>query len=144
MTPVNAQQYIPQQPPVVMVDTLSECTEALTITEFSIPENHIFVQNRQLTAAGLLENIAQTSAARIGWLNRDKPVKIGVIGSINKMEISHFPLAGQTLHTRIDVVSEIFDATIVEAEIKCKEQTVAQGKMKVFVTEQNVIRRSEA
>lgn len=144
MTPVNAQQYIPQQPPVVMVDILLECTEALTITEFSIPKSHIFVQNGQLTAAGLLENIAQTCATRIGWLNRDKPVKIGVIGSISKMEISHFPLAGQTLNTRIDVVSEIFDATIVEAEIKCEEQTLAQGKMKVFVTEQNVIRRSEA
>ncbi len=144
MTPVNAKQYIPQQPPVIMVDTLLECNEALTITEFSIPENHIFVQDGKLTAAGLLENIAQTSATRIGWLNRDKPVKIGVIGSISKMEISHFPFAGQTLNTRIDVVSEIFDATIVEAEIKCQGQTVAHGKMKVFVSGQNAIKRSEA
>ena len=126
-----------------MVDTFSECNDALIVTDFKIPENHIFVQNGHLTAAGLLENIAQTCATRIGWLNQDKPVKIGVIGSISKMEIKYLPLTGQSLTTRVDVVSEIFDATIVKAEIKCEGKIVAEGNMKVFVTEQNVLRRSE-
>ena len=143
MNPVNARQYIPQQPPIVMVDSFLECNEALVTTLFRIPEDHIFVQNGQLSSAGLMENIAQTCATRIGWLNREEPVKIGVIGSINKLEINSFPLAGQTLETRVDVLSEVFDATIAKAEIKCNGKLIAQGEMKVFVTEQNVRRKSE-
>ena len=143
MNPVNARQYIPQQPPIVMVDSFLECNEALVTTLFRIPEDHIFLQNGQLSSAGLMENIAQTCATRIGWLNREEPVKIGVIGSINKLEINSFPLAGQTLETRVDVLSEVFDATIAKAEIKCNGKLIAQGEMKVFVTEQNVLRESE-
>ena len=49
MAPVNAASYIPQRPPVLMVDTFSECNTSLVITHFAIPENHIFVQNLFLT-----------------------------------------------------------------------------------------------
>lgn len=138
MAPVNAASYIPQRPPVLMVDTFSECNTSLVITHFAIPENHIFVQNGQLGAAGLIENVAQTCATRIGWLNRDKPVKIGVIGSVSNLEIHKFPLSGQSLTTRVDVQSEIFDATIVHAEIECQGEVIAQCDMKVFVSNQNV------
>ena len=143
MTPVNAPQYIPQQPPVLMVDTFLECNDALIITNFKIPEEHIFVQDGRLTAAGLLENIAQTCATRIGWLNRDKPIKIGVIGSVTKLEITALPPSGETLTTRVDILSEVFSATMVKAEIQCGGKHMAQCEMKVFVTEQNVLRKSE-
>jgi predicted hotdog family 3-hydroxylacyl-ACP dehydratase len=87
MTPVNVAPYIPQRPPVLVVDSFSECNNSLIITEYKIPQDHIFVQDGHLSSAGLIENIAQTCATRIGWLNRDKPVKIGVIGSVSNLEI---------------------------------------------------------
>ena len=138
MTPINAAPYIPQRPPILMVDSFLECNNSLIITSFRIPEDHIFVQNGILRSAGLIENIAQTCATRIGWLNRDKPVKIGVIGSISNLEITSFPAAGQTLITRVDILSEIFEATVVQAEIKCEGETIAHCDMKVFVSDQNV------
>lgn len=138
MAPINAAPYIPQRPPILMVDTFLECSNSLIITSFKIPEDHIFVQNGILRSAGLIENIAQTCATRIGWLNRDKPVKIGVIGSISNLEITSFPAAGQTLITRVDILSEIFEATVVQAEIKCEGETIAHCDMKVFVSDQNV------
>lgn len=138
MTPINAAPHIPQRPPVLMVDSFLECDTSLIITQYTIPKDHIFVQNGQLEAAGLVENIAQTCATRIGWLNREKPVKIGVIGSVSNLEILRFPSVGQTLITRVDVLSEIFEATVVHAEIKCEGETIAQCDMKVFVSDQNV------
>ena len=138
MTPINAAPHIPQRPPVLMVDFFLECDTSLIITQYTIPKDHIFVQNGQLEAAGLVENIAQTCATRIGWLNREKPVKIGVIGSVSNLEILRFPSVGQTLITRVDVLSEIFEATVVHAEIKCEGETIAQCDMKVFVSDQNV------
>ena len=91
MTPVNVAPYIPQRPPVLVVDSFSECNNSLIITEYKIPQDHIFVQDGHLSSAGLIENIAQTCATRIGWLNRDKPVKIGVIGSVSNLEIFRLP-----------------------------------------------------
>ena len=41
MKPVNARQYIPQQPPIVMVDSFLECNDAEITTSFIIPEQHI-------------------------------------------------------------------------------------------------------
>ena len=138
MTPVNVAPYIPQRPPVMVVDTFSECSNSLIITEYNIPQDHIFVQDGHLSSAGLVENIAQTCATRIGWLNRNKPVKIGVIGSVSNLEIFHLPRVGQNLTTRVDVLSEIFEATVVHAEIKCEGEIIAQCDMKVFVSGQNV------
>lgn len=142
MNPINAAPYIPQQPPIVMVDTFLECNDALIITSFKIPKEHIFVQNGQLTAAGIIENIAQTCAARIGWLNRHEPVKIGMIGSVNNLEISFFPAAGETLNTKVEIMSEIFNATVMQAEIQCNGEIVAQCAMKVFLSDQNVERKA--
>ena len=122
----------------MVVDTFSECSNSLIITEYNIPQDHIFVQDGHLSSAGLVENIAQTCATRIGWLNRNKPVKIGVIGSVSNLEIFHLPRVGQNLTTRVDVLSEIFEATVVHAEIKCEGEIIAQCDMKVFVSDQNV------
>ncbi|MBO4656082.1 MAG: hydroxymyristoyl-ACP dehydratase [Bacteroidales bacterium] len=142
MFPVNAAPYIPQQPPIIMVDSFLECNDALIITTFRIPENHIFVQDGHLTAAGVIENIAQSCAARIGWINRNKPVKIGMIGSVSNLEISFLPASGESLNTKVEILSEIFNATVMQAEIQCNGKQVAQCGMKVFLSDQNVLRKS--
>lgn len=105
----------------------------MIITDFNIPENHIFVENCELSEAGILENIAQTCATRIGWLNHDKPIRIGVIGSISKLEVFSRPKAGNKIFTKVEILAEIYDAIIVKAEVKCNEEPIAQCEMKVFV-----------
>ena len=110
----------------------------MIITEYNIPQDHIFVQDGHLSSAGLIENIAQTCATRIGWLNRDKPVKIGVIGSVSNLEIFRLPCVGQSITTRVDLLSEIFEALVVHAEIKCQDEILFHCDMKVFVSDQNV------
>lgn len=133
MTPVKASPYIPQRPPILLVDTFLECDDKMIITDFDIPENHIFVENGELSEAGILENIAQTCATRIGWLNHDKPIRIGVIGSISKLEVFSRPKTGNKIFTKVEILAEIYDAIIVKAEVKCNEQPIAQCEMKVFV-----------
>lgn len=133
MTPVNAAPYIPQRPPILLVDTFLECDDQQIVTDFLIPENHIFVQNGALTEAGVLENIAQTCATRIGWLNHDKPIRIGVIGSISKLQFFALPPAGRHLRTKVEIIAEVFDAIIVKAEVQCNDKQIAECEMKVFV-----------
>ncbi len=59
---------IPQRPPMVMVDKLIECDNYKTITSLTIREDNILSQKGYFTEAGLVENIAQSAALRIGWL----------------------------------------------------------------------------
>lgn len=135
MFPIPVAPYIPQRPPFVLVDNLLSCDEEVVSTDFFISPDHILVENGRFTPAGMIENIAQTCATRIGWLNQDKPVRIGVIGAVNNFEYNQLPPAGKTIQTTVTVQSAVFEAIIVHAEIVCEEQPVAQCDMKVFVVE---------
>ena len=135
MFPIPVSPYIPQRPPFVLVDNLLSCDEEVVSTDFFISPDHILVENGRFTPAGMIENIAQTCATRIGWLNQDKPVRIGVIGAVNNFEYNQLPPAGKTIQTTVTVESSVFEAIIVNAEITCEGQLVAQCKMKVFVIE---------
>jgi predicted hotdog family 3-hydroxylacyl-ACP dehydratase len=118
---------------MVMVDNLLSCDPITVRTDFCIPTDCIFLRDGILSESGLMENIAQTCAARIGWLNQDKPVRIGVIGSINHFEVFRRPAAGEMLQTTVTVANEVFEAIIVHAEIRQAAECIAQCDMKVFV-----------
>ncbi|MCR4681557.1 MAG: hypothetical protein K5636_08120 [Bacteroidales bacterium] len=133
MEPTPALPFIPQRPPFLLVDNILQCNETIVVTDFRIPEGHILVEDGHLGEAGLMENIAQTCASRIGWLNQNRPVRIGVIGSINNFEPIELPKVGETLRTTVALQAEVFDAIIVHAEIQCQAKTIAQCDMKVFV-----------
>lgn len=133
MINLPAIDYIPQRPPFVMVDNIVDCDDVVIVTDFSVPQEHVLVRQGMLTAPGVMENIAQTCAARIGWMNRNKPVRIGVIGSISKLNIVRLPKVGELLHTKVTVESEVFEATIVHAQTFVDEVLVAECDMKVFL-----------
>lgn len=133
MINLPAIDYIPQRPPFVLVDNIVDCDDVVIVTDFSVPQEHVLVRQGMLTAPGVMENIAQTCAARIGWMNRNKPVRIGVIGSISKLNIVRLPKMGELLHTKVTVESEVFEATIVHAQTFVDEVLVAECDMKVFL-----------
>ena len=113
---IDIRSLLPQRDPFVAVDSL-------------------FTEDGRLTAAGLMENIAQTCAARIGFrtlyvMGLDK-VDIGVIGALRNMEIHALPPVGQTLTTRVTVREEAFGITLVEASVESEGQLLAEGEMKI-------------
>lgn len=75
---------IPQRRPFVMVDRLTECDDDGATSELTFKEDNIFRSGDVMTESGMMENIAQTCAARIGYLGllNNEPVRIGVIGGI--------------------------------------------------------------
>lgn len=124
---------LPQRPPMVMVDKLLHCDPEVTETEFAVREDNIMVDNGKMSAFGLIENIAQTCAARMGYINlvSGKAVQIGVIGALRNIEIHSLPVVGLTIETRIDVSDEVFGMTLAQASSRCGEQTLATGTIKI-------------
>lgn len=129
---------LPQRSPFVMIDALVRCESDTTETVFKVKSDCVFCNSEgRFSEAGMVENIAQTCAARIGYLSRLKggEVHIGVIGAINNMTIEETPSVGDELRTTIVVEEEVFNMTLVRAEIKRGNETLATCKMKIALTD---------
>lgn len=129
---------LPQRRPFVMIDGVKHCDEKSAETFFEIKKDNVFCDGRGFfSEAGMVENIAQTCAARVGYLTLKKgeEVKIGVIGAVSDMTIKAKPKAGETIRTTIWLEEEVFNLTLVRAEIRLGEKVIATGKMKIALTD---------
>jgi predicted hotdog family 3-hydroxylacyl-ACP dehydratase len=135
---INVLDILPQRPPFVMIDALLYCDRETTTTALLVREEHIFCDNGHLSESGLIENIAQTCAARMGYFNKyicRNTVKLGFIGAIRNMEIFRLPRTGEQLVTRVDTLEEIFRMTLVNAYIRVGEELIASCGMKISITD---------
>lgn len=137
MIEFSIQELVPQQPPFLMVDRLCYCDQGITETELKVRESNMFCRGGVLREPGVVENIAQTCAARIGYINKlnNAEIKIGFIGAIKNLIICELPAIGEVLKTRIQVQSEVMALTLVKATVKCNGRLVAQCEMKIAVSE---------
>jgi len=138
---IDILKLIPQQPPFVMVDKLLFCTRQTTKTTLTVRNENIFVDNGVLAEAGLIENIAQTCAARVGDIDNkqgNNSVKIGFIGMIRNMEINRLPKVGETLVTQVDLMDEVFQISLVNATVSIENEIIATCEMKISITDKEV------
>ena len=148
---IDIKTLLPQRPPFVMVEKLLFCDVEKTKTSLLIKSDNIFVERslsvvpersrRQavFSQSGIIENVAQTCAARMGYLGDSENVKIGMIGSINDFEFTGFlPKIDDEIITEIVVDTEIGNIVLLNAQVVCNEKIVATGKMKVVLTDKSV------
>lgn len=126
---------IPQRPPFVMIDRLTCCQEKITCTAFLVKKDNIFVENGRFCEPGLVENMAQTAAARAGYLSRldNEPVRVGYIGAIKNLVIHSLPFVNDELDTIITIEHQIFDVMLVRGKVSCNEVLLAECEMKIFI-----------
>ena len=134
---VNILDLIPQLPPFVMVDRLIYFDPIVTTSELTIRSDNMFFYDERLLATGVIENIAQTCAARIGYINRlsDETVKLGFIGAIRNLKINRTPKEGETIYTTITVKEEVFQMTLVDAVVKSNGETLVEAEMKIALSD---------
>lgn len=136
---IDVHTLLPQQEPFVMVGSLTQFDGTTTATETLVRPDNLFVDNGMLRTTGMIENIAQTCAARIGYYNKyilRTGVQIGVIGAVRKMKVSGHPHVGQQFWTTVTVVEELLGMTLANAEITCEGKTLATAQIKLAVKEQ--------
>lgn len=139
---IDIHELIPQREPFVMVGELVYFDMTKTVTSTEIKSDNIFVERGELTPYGLIENIAQTCAARIGYYNKvilRTGIQIGFIGAIRNMHIFHLPRVGESIETSITVVEEVFGMTLIKAQVKRGDMLLAESEMKIALGEESVI-----
>lgn len=129
---------IPQKPPMVMVDRLVEIVDKTTVTAFMIREDNVFCENGLFREPGLIENMAQTAAAGVGAKPGNAGVKapVGFIGGLRNLKIEGCPKTGEEIITRVTVLHEVFEATIVKGEIFLDDRLIAACELKIFLINQ--------
>ncbi len=137
MKDIDIRDILPQRSPMLMVDALTEFGEAGAVTEFRARADCIFVEHGRLTPEGIVENVAQTCAARTGYYNKyvlGQPVEIGFIGAVRKFRVHCAPQVGETLRTEIVIRSEFFGISMADAKVLDSEgNVIAEGTMKTAV-----------
>ena len=118
-----------------MIDALTRSETAAYESTLTIRPDHIFVENRCFSEAGLIETIAQTSAAGVGYAcaRNGKTIPAGFIGAIQKLCVYRLPQVETQLMTRVTVIHVVENASVIRGEIFDGDQRIAHCEMNIFL-----------
>jgi predicted hotdog family 3-hydroxylacyl-ACP dehydratase len=130
-------ELLPQSHPMVMIDQFVSSNEKTTVTSFHIKPDNILLLDGKLSEAGIIENIAQTAAARSGYEAKKNKVAVrtGFIGSIKNLKIHFLPDVGNTIQTQIDIKTVIGEITVISAVSAISERIIAECEMTIILTD---------
>lgn len=134
VTHIDIHELLPQREPFVMVGGLVSFEERRIVTATTVAGDNILVSDGRFAPAGLMENMARTCAARIGYVNKyilRQDIRIGYIGAIRNLHIHRLPRVGETLQTTVDILEEVFGLTLVRAVVRVDGELIAEGEMKI-------------
>jgi predicted hotdog family 3-hydroxylacyl-ACP dehydratase len=128
-------QYIPQRDPMVMVHNILQVKDDSAITEFEVLPDNVFVKEGFLREPGLLENIAQTAAAQMGYthIKQGLSIPIGYIASIKDLRVVSLPPAGILLNTSVQVINQVMNIIQIEGLVKSDGKVICRCEMSIFV-----------
>ncbi len=128
-------EFIPQRTPVVMIDKLIYCDHEKIISGLKIESDNLFFSDGQFSESGMVENIAQTAAAGVGYVckQENKNVSVGFIASIKDLKIFHLPVAGDEITTEVLVTNQVMQVSIIKGTIFRNGIIMAECEMRIFV-----------
>lgn len=138
LSKIDVHELLPQQEPFIMVGKLVSFDMGKTVTQTLIDDKNIFVEAGVFTASGIIENIAQTCATRIGYINKyilKKGIQLGFIGAIRNLKLHRCPKVGELVETTIITEEEVFGMTLVSATVRVSDELIAESSMKIAVSD---------
>ncbi|MCQ2285583.1 MAG: hydroxymyristoyl-ACP dehydratase [Bacteroidales bacterium] len=133
---MNVINLIPQKPPFVFVDDISDVEEMHFFSRFEVKADTPLLRNGAIAEAGIIEHVAQSMAAYIGF-HQQNEVEIGVVASVTKFVFHSLPPIGSVLHTEIIIENRIFAISQIYAKVFCNHSLIAEGNMRLVQTIRN-------
>lgn len=128
-------KLLPQQAPFVMIGQLLTADAQRTVSRFRVDASSVLFSDGVFSEAGLIENVAQTAAAGVGYYyqQQQQPAPIGYIAAIKNLKITRLPAAGIELTTEVEVKNQVLDFTIVQGSVRIGEELIAECEMRIFL-----------
>ncbi|MCC8176660.1 MAG: pseudouridylate synthase [Bacteroidales bacterium] len=136
---IDVHELLPQQEPFVMIDRLEHFDQKRVVTSTTVNADNLFVENGRWSESGLIENVAQTCAARIGYINRyilSKGIQIGFIGAIRNLAITALPQVGTEITTEVEIQEELFGMILAQAAVRQRDTVLLTTEMKIAIKEE--------
>ncbi len=133
---IDIRTLLPQQEPFVMVSRLEHFDMKRVVTSLVVEKDNIFVDDGALSASGIIENMAQTCAARIGYINKyvlRKGIQIGFIGAIHNFEVKRLPNVGERIATEVEILEEVFGMILAKASVSEGGEVLAETEIKIAI-----------
>lgn len=137
---IDVHTLLPQQEPFVMIGKMEHFDLKCVVTSTTINRSNIFIENQYMSASGLTENIAQTCAARIGYINKyilKKCIQIGFIGAIKNLNVKGLPKIGDKIITKVQIMEEVFGVILANAEICLEDKVIVSTEIKIALKEES-------
>lgn len=131
-------EIIPQRKPFILIDELLFCDRDVSRTSYLVRPEAIFVTDGELDTAGIIENMAQTAVARIGYLAKyvdGGRVTIGYIGNVHNLKVLRRPKVGETLITEVTLKNVVMGIAMSEARVVIGGETIAEASIKTAQAE---------
>lgn len=127
-------QLIPQRPPMVEVDDFYGLENQRARCGLTVREDNLLLDGEHLSASGVLEHMAQSAAARAGYLavSGGERVKLGFIGSVNNVSFVRLPRIGEYITTTVEVLETVTSIALIAVESRVGSEPVAACRMKIF------------
>jgi predicted hotdog family 3-hydroxylacyl-ACP dehydratase len=132
------QQYLPQRPPMVLIDDLLEASETHALTRLQVRFDNVFINKGHLSEPGMIENIAQTAAAQVGYqcISKKTPVPMGYIAAIKNLRIFRMPHQNSVITTSVRITNQVLDITVAEGKIELEGIVCCTCEIRIFVKSQ--------
>ena len=132
----NPLELIPQRPPMVLVDRFEGIdAEGVSTTGYTVEPAGLFVAGGRMSECGIIEHMAQSAAARIGWCCRaeGRPVPVGFVGAVSRLAHPARPRPGLQLPTRRPNVLEIGPRSLAAVRTAADGRPLAEGNLKIYL-----------
>lgn len=133
-------KLIPHREPIVMVDALIYYSSLKAISELTIPNTNIFVEDGYFSETGLIEHMAQTAALYTGYkfYLEKLPVKEGFIGAVKSLNIWRLPKINDIITTEVHITYEVANMTAVKLITSLGGKMIAEAEMNTALKESGI------
>ena len=130
----NILELIPQRPPIVEVDAFCGIGESGAVCELTVRADNLLVEGGALSEAGVLEHMAQSAAARNGYLavSRGEKPRLGFIGSVDNASFRRPPRIGERITTTVEVLETVMDIILIAVTSRVDGEPIAECRTKLF------------
>ncbi|MEZ4916962.1 MAG: hypothetical protein R2836_08260 [Chitinophagales bacterium] len=131
----NINKVIPQQKPFVMIDNLLEFDEKSATTSLVVKEDNLFFENNGFNENGMIENMAQSAAAFLGYdtyikgLDPDE----GFIAQVKNYTVNKLAKLNEKIITTVVYTHTIMNINIVKANITLNNEIIAEAELRIFI-----------
>jgi len=131
----DIKSLIPQREPIIMLDKVVAYSENFIETLFYIKNDSVFIEDDCFQPSGIIENIAQSAAAKLGVEQKKckQKISLGYVAAIKNLDIFFLPQIKNTLRTTINITHRMNNIIVLRGNSFLENDAIAKCELKVFI-----------